>query len=132
MKKSRLVHLCCVIAVALGAVAALGLWLLGSEGAARGGKPGAGGTGRVVGWVTNADGVPVPDCYVDRLPCDPAFSVQDIGIVTDHDGRFEVRLAEGRWTLKFQCSVTADRSEQTVGVENGGTTEVHVEVVTAG
>ncbi|MDR1634697.1 MAG: DUF1416 domain-containing protein [Bifidobacteriaceae bacterium] len=130
MGKSRFITLVCVIIVAAGLAVILILWSLGRADTAPKEEPTAGGVGQVTGWVTGNDGLPVPDCYVDRIPDDPAISVEDIGVVTDEDGKFEVRLAEGRWMLRFQCSDAADRSEQTVEVKDGETTEVHVDVAT--
>ncbi|MDR1187649.1 MAG: hypothetical protein LBK95_09375 [Bifidobacteriaceae bacterium] len=129
MKRAKLVlTVVTIIAVMVGA--ALVVWKLGSKPA--GSDPVAGGAarGQVIGWVTDRAGQPVPDCYVDRIPEDPATAVEDIGIITDADGRFEMRLTEGEWTVSFQCSTSSDKSEQPVTVRGDGLTEIAVEVPT--
>jgi hypothetical protein len=78
--------------------------------------------------VTDGEGKPVPECVVDRVPMDRGIAVEEIAIMTDEEGRFEMRLAEGEWTLKFLCSPDPNGSTYVVPVRPGDPVELHVEI----
>ena len=74
--------------------------------------------------VTKVDGSPATGCWIDRqgpgLPTEQA-------IVTDTDGRAELRLEPGHWTIKASCDGGLSGTAQVV-IDGSVTTEATVTV----